>query len=102
MRNVSWALMLKVFLLLPATSIAVERFDGNSMTKLTCPPKGNTLGYTWEFPATIRNSDFRAEHGAAGERGYLILTRKIAEDGNAKLTANRVVASPIRSRRIRT
>lgn len=93
MRNVSWTLMLNVFLLLPATSIAVERFDGNWMTKLTCPPKGNTLGYTWDFPATIQNSDFRAEHGTAGGPGYLILTGKIAEDGNAKLTANGVVAS---------
>ncbi|MGC1421487.1 MAG: hypothetical protein WA354_21905 [Terracidiphilus sp.] len=93
MPNLIRLLAIGVLLCATGTSIAGERFDGAWTTKLTCPPKGSTQGYTWEFPATIQSSSFRGEHGAAGEPGYLILMGKIADDGNAKLTANGVVAS---------
>ena len=46
-----------IILLLSATSFAADRFDGHWLTKLTSPPKGSTAGYTWEFPATIQNSN---------------------------------------------
>lgn len=80
-------------ILFPGALIAGERFDGSWLTKLTCPPKGNTQGYTWEIPSVIRNSNFRAERGTAGEPGYLLLEGNIAENGSTKLTANGVVAS---------
>ena len=32
--------------------------DGKWLTKLTCPAKGNTEGYTWEFASVIQNSNF--------------------------------------------
>src|ERR1035438_3167354 len=85
--------LLAIILLLSATSFAVDRFDGHWFTKLTCPPKGSTSGYTWEFPATIQNSNFIGEHGPAGEPGYLRLEGKIADNGSAKLAANGIVAS---------
>ncbi|MGA9585777.1 MAG: hypothetical protein WBQ95_10645 [Terracidiphilus sp.] len=49
--------LLAVGLLLFAAGalFAGERFDGTWTTKLTCPPKGSTQGYTWEFPATIQS-----------------------------------------------
>ena len=84
---VVWALVL-----LPGISMAGERFDGNWRTKLTCPPKGNTEGYTWLIPSLIQNSNFRGEHGTAGEPGYLLIEGKIAADGSAKLSANGIVA----------
>jgi hypothetical protein len=74
-------------------SIAADRFDGNWATKLTCPAKGNSEGYTWKFPSVIRNSNLRGERGAAGEPGYLLIEGKIAADGSAKLSANGIVAS---------
>lgn len=80
-------------ILFPGALIAGERFDGSWLTKLTCPPKGNTQGYAWEIPSVIRNSNFRAERGTAGEPGYLLLEGNIAENGSTKLTANGVVAS---------
>jgi len=80
-------------LLLSGISIAAERFDGTWRTKLTCPPKGNTQGYTWQFPSVIQDNNFRGEHGAAGEPGYLLIEGKIKEDGSAKLSANGIVAS---------
>lgn len=76
-----------------AQSAPAGRFDGHWMTKLTCPPKGNTEGYTWEIPSTVQNGSFKGERGTAGEGGYLLIEGKIAEDGKAKLAANGIVAS---------
>ena len=80
-------------MLLPAASIAGERFDGTWQTTLTCPAKGDTEGYTWKFASVIQNGSLRGERGTAGEPGYLLLEGKVAEDGGAKLTANGIVAS---------
>jgi hypothetical protein len=68
-------------------------FDGNWLTKLTCPAKGNTEGYTWQFASVIQNSNLRGERGTAGEPGYLLLEGKIAGNGSAKLSATGIVAS---------
>jgi hypothetical protein len=76
-----------------ASGQSSPRFDGKWLTKLSCPAKGNTEGYTWQFPSVIQNSAFRGEHGTAGEPGYLLIEGKIAEDGSARLSANGVVAS---------
>ena len=80
-------------LAVPGISISGEKFDGNWITKLVCPAKGNTEGYTWNIPSTIQNSNFHGEHGTAGQGGYLLIEGKIKEDGSAKLKANGVVAS---------
>jgi hypothetical protein len=77
----------------PGISFAQGRFDGNWHTKLTCPAKGSTEGYTWEFASVIQNNNFRGEHGTVGEPGYLLIEGKIAEDGRAKLSATGIVAS---------
>lgn len=86
-------LMIYGLVFLPGILVAGGRFDGKWLTKLTCPPKGNTEGYTWEFPSMISDNNFRGEHGAAGEPGYLLIEGKIAEDGSAKLLANGIVKS---------
>ena len=85
--------MVCALMLLPVISFAADRFDGNWLTTLTCPDKGKTEGYTWKLPSVISNSNFRGEHGTAGEPGYLLLEGKIAADGSAKLAANGIVAS---------
>jgi hypothetical protein len=76
------------------------RFDGQWLTKLTCPAKGSTDGYTWQFDSVIQNSNFRGEHGTAGEPGYLLIEGKIAADGSVKLSATGIVASRKYSRGI--
>ena len=86
--------------LLAGVSLAGERFDGNWNTKLTCPAKGNTEGYTWTFPSVIQGNNLRGEHGTAGEPGYLLIEGKINEDGTAKLSATGIVASRKYSRGI--
>ncbi len=82
-----------VLILLPATSIAGEHFDGNWLTKLTCPPKGNTEGYTWQFVSAVQNGILHGERGTADQPGYYTLDGKISDDGSAKLSANGIVAS---------
>lgn len=72
---------------------AAEKFDGKWATKLTCPDKGSTQGYTWTFDSIVQNSHLRGEHGTAGEPGYLLIDGKIAPGGSAKLAANGIVAS---------
>jgi hypothetical protein len=76
----------------PQTATAV-RFDGKWLTKLTCPEKGSTQGYTWQIESVIQNSNFHGEHGTAGEPGYLLIEGRISADGGAKLYATGIVAS---------
>lgn len=76
-----------------AQSAALKPFDGKWLTKLTCPAKGSTEGYTWLIPSVVENNSFKGERGTAGEPGYLLLEGKIKDDGSAKLSANGIVAS---------
>jgi hypothetical protein len=87
------ALAVCALVLLPAASIAGERFDGAWKTTLTCPAKGDTDGYTWVFPSVIQKGDLRGEHGTAGQPGYLLIEGKVAEDGNVKIAASGIVYS---------
>jgi hypothetical protein len=80
-------------LLLPGILIAGERFDGTWHTRLTCPPKGNTEGYTWNFDSVIQNNNLHGERGTSGQPGYYTLDRTIKQDGSAKLSASGIVAS---------
>ena len=85
-----------VLIALSSTIVAqapAGRFDGQWTTTLTCPPKGNTDGYTWHLPTVIQNNNLHAERGTAGEGGYFVLDGKIGEDGKAKLAASGIVAS---------
>ena len=91
--KVARVVLVCALVLAPATSIAGERFDGNWATTLTCPPKGDTEGYTWKFPSVITGNNLRGEHGTAGQPGYLLIEGTIGGDGNAKVTANGIVAS---------
>lgn len=80
-------------LLLSSTACPAQHFDGSWSTKLTCPPKGNTEGYTWQFVSVIQNNTLHGERGAADQPGYYTLDGKIADNGTAKLSANGIVAS---------
>jgi hypothetical protein len=93
MRKAARLFVICALILLPGIMVAGERFDGNWFTKFTCVAKGSTEGYTWQFPSVIQNSNFRGEHGKAGEPGYLLIEGKIAENGSAKLSATGIVAS---------
>jgi hypothetical protein len=93
LRIVIFSSLACAIILLPGTSIADEHFDGSWLTKLTCPPKGNTEGYTWQFVSVIQNNTLHGERGTVDQPGYFTLDGKIAENGSAKLSANGIVYS---------
>ena len=93
MRKAVRLVVVCALVLLPGISRAGEHFDGKWLTKLTCPAKGKTEGYTWQFPGVVTAGNFHGEHGTAGEPGYLLIEGKIADDGTAKLSASGLVAS---------
>jgi hypothetical protein len=93
MRKTIQFFMVCALFLVPTILQAGERFDGNWTTTLTCPPKGNTEGYTWKIPSVVSAGNFHAERGTAGEPGYLLIEGKIGGDGKAKLSASGIVTS---------
>jgi hypothetical protein len=80
-------------LLIPAALSAEGSFDGTWDTTLTCPPKGDTAGFTTHFPSTVTAGNLRGERGTAGAPGYMLLTGAIAANGSAKLTLNGIIAN---------
>lgn len=74
-------------LLTPGILIASEHFDGTWHTKVVCPPKGNTEGFTWTFDSLIENGNLRGVRGVEGQPGSFVLTGKVADDGSASSPA---------------
>ena len=93
MRKAVSVLVICGLALLPLILIAGPNFDGTWQTTLTCPPKGSTDGYTWKFPSVVQGNTLHGERGTAGQPGYFAIDGKIADDGNAKLTATGIVVS---------
>jgi hypothetical protein len=93
MQKTTRFLLVCAILLPTSVSVAGEPFDGKWLTTLACPAKGNTEGYTWQFPSVVSAGNLRGEHGVAGEPGYLLIEGKIADNGSAKLSATGIVAS---------
>jgi len=93
MRRTVRLLVVCLLTLAPGILLAGDQFDGNWLTTVTCPPKGNTEGYTLHLPSVVKDSNFRGEHGTAGEPGYLLIEGKISDDGAAKLSATGKVSS---------
>jgi hypothetical protein len=79
-------------MLLPGASIAGPKYDGNWVTHLTCEAHGQTPGYKWEFPSTIKDGVFHGQHGEEGGPGYLVLDGKLADDGTSKIEAKGTVS----------
>lgn len=78
-------------MLLPGTSIAGGKIDGNWTTHLACEAHGETPAYKWEFLSTIKERVFHGQHSEEGQPGYLVIDGKISDDGSAKLAAKGVV-----------
>lgn len=78
-------------MLLPGATIAGPKYDGNWMTHLACEAHGQTQGYKWDFPSTIKDGVFHGQHGEKDGPGYLVIDGKIADDGTSKLEAKGTV-----------
>jgi hypothetical protein len=91
--NASRILIVCALLFAPGILVASESFDGTWHTKVTCPPNGNTEGFTWNFDSVIEYGNLRGVHGIEGRPGSFVLEGKLADDGSAKLTGNGIVNS---------
>ena len=78
-------------LLLPGAAVAGGQYDGNWTTHMACEAHGETPAYKFVFPSTIKDNNFHGQHGEEGGPGYLVIEGKIADDGNAKLSAKGTV-----------
>jgi hypothetical protein len=78
-------------ILLPGASVAGPKYDGNWVTHLACEGHGQTPGYKWEFPSTIKDGVFHGQQGEKDGPGYLVIDGKIADDGTSKLEAKGTV-----------
>ena len=79
------------FLFLPGILIAAEHFDGTWHTKVACPDKGKTMGFTWNFDSVVTNSNLRGVKGTEGQPASFVLEGKIKPDGSAKLSGNGII-----------
>jgi hypothetical protein len=70
-----------------------KRFDGEWDTILSCPNLAGALGYSFAFPALIKEGILHGEKGVKGEPGWLQLDGAIAADGRANLYANGLVGA---------
>ena len=66
-------LLVFAFLFLPGVLIAAEHFDGTWHTKVVCPDKGKTMGFTWNFDSVVTNSNLRGVHGTEGQPASFVL-----------------------------
>jgi hypothetical protein len=86
-------LLLSAVALLPATSIAAEKFDGQWLTTQNCPAQGKMDALIRQIPSVINGNSIKGEKGTAGEPGYEAITGKIGDDGNAKFDVNGILAN---------
>lgn len=93
MLKVAQRFVVSAIVLMPGVLIAAEHFDGTWHTTVTCPPKGNTDGFTWNFDSVITGSNLRGVRGTEGQPGSFVLEGKIKEDGSAKLSGSGVINS---------
>lgn len=69
------------------------RFDGVWMTIVSCTNSNGALGYSFEFPSTVRDGVLHGEKGTKGEPGWLQLDGRIQPDGSADLYASGLVGA---------
>jgi hypothetical protein len=93
---VALAAVIAMMLLIPAARSEpgpTKRFDGVWNTILSCTNSNGALGYSFEFPATVKDGVLHAEKGTTGQPGWLQLDGKILDDGAADLYANGIVGA---------
>ena len=90
------AIVIVMMMLLPHVARSdpdSRRFDGIWTTILACGNSNGALGYSFEFPATVKDGVLHAEKGTSGQPGWLRLDGKILEDGSADFYASGIVGA---------
>lgn len=88
--------LFNALLLALAASVAgadEQRFDGEWETVLSCENAAGALGYSYKFPAVVKDGTLHGEKGKKGKPGFLQLDGKILPDGSAKFYADGLVGA---------
>lgn len=91
MRSAALILTLAVFYI-PGAHAAAP-FDGEWDTILSCPNIGNVLGYSFEFPSSIKDGVLHGEKGTQGQPGWLKLDGTVSPNGRATIYASGLVGA---------
>lgn len=99
MRPASAFILLAVpFMLLPGASWSAPEntrpFDGYWLTTISCPNAAGALGYSYQFPAQVKDGVLHGERYSAGQPGWLMLDGRIQPDGNSNIYAKGIVSAP--------
>jgi DNA-binding SARP family transcriptional activator len=79
------------------------RFDGDWSVQLICPPENTAEGYSYHFPAQVKDGVLHGERGTAGTPGWYTIDGPIRADGTATLNARGLINDPARtSNRLKT
>jgi hypothetical protein len=96
MRETMTAASIGIALLLSGAAHATEaerHFDGIWDTVLSCVNSNGALGYSFQFPSTVKEGVLHGEKGSKGQAGWLQLDGKILKDGSANLYAAGLVGA---------
>jgi hypothetical protein len=79
----------------PVTDARADgRFDGAWTTIVSCTNLDDALGYSFEFPSTVRDGVLHGEKGIKSAPGWLQIDGTIHPDGSAQLYADGLVGAP--------
>jgi len=70
-----------------------KRFDGTWDTTVSCSNTAGALGYSYQFPSTLKNGVLHGVKGDAGKPGWLQLDGKILPDGTMRIYAKGLVGA---------
>jgi hypothetical protein len=74
-------------MVLPAVSVAEDRFDGKWLTTVSCEAARDALGYSFRFVSQVKNGKFRGLYGNEGKPSSLLIEGTVSPDGTGKLYA---------------
>jgi len=70
-----------------------KHFDGTWDTTVSCSNTEGALGYSYQFPSTVKDGVLHGEKGQKGKPGWLQIDGKILPDGTMKLYAKGLVGA---------
>jgi hypothetical protein len=88
-----WSCVFSAFASIALADQPRAPFDGVWTTILSCTNSNGALGYSFEFPSTVKDSVLHGEKGTKGEPGWLTLDGRIQPDGTARLYVDGLVGA---------
>jgi hypothetical protein len=96
MRRIRILLSVGIALAFASAAVGADdaaRFDGTWDTTLSCSNSSGAMGYSFQFPSTVKDGVLHGQKGDEGKPGWLQLDGNIQPDGTAKLYAKGLVGA---------